>query len=78
MMRRLPFGWRRVTDDAVRLPIVMTFVVAMFAATVGLVWFGCARRGRATVSHAHVFPGNRTEIRRAAVAEALRMAGNAI
>jgi signal transduction histidine kinase len=33
-------GWRRVTDGAVRLPIVMTFVVAMFAATVGLVWFG--------------------------------------
>jgi len=40
MMRRLPFGWRRVTDGAVRLPIVMTFVVAMFAATMGLVWFG--------------------------------------
>jgi signal transduction histidine kinase len=40
MRRRLPFGWRRVTDDAVRLPIVMTFVVAMFAATMGLVWFG--------------------------------------
>ena len=33
-------GWRRVTDGAVRLPIVMTFVVAMFAATVALVWFG--------------------------------------
>ena len=31
---------RRVTDGAVRLPIVMTFVVAMFAATVALVWFG--------------------------------------
>jgi hypothetical protein len=40
MMRRLPFGWRRVTDGAVRLPIVMTFVVAMFAATMALVWFG--------------------------------------
>jgi signal transduction histidine kinase len=37
--RRLKFG-RRVTDGAVRLPIVMTFVVAMFAATVALVWFG--------------------------------------
>ena len=33
-------GRRRVTDGAVRLPIVMTFVVAMFAATVALVWFG--------------------------------------
>ena len=40
MRHRLPFGWRRVTDGAVRLPIVMTFVVAMFAATMGLVWFG--------------------------------------
>jgi len=40
MTRRLTFGWRRVTDGAVRLPIVMTFVVAMFAATMGLVWFG--------------------------------------
>jgi len=40
MTRHLTFGWRRVTDGAVRLPIVMTFVVAMFAATMGLVWFG--------------------------------------
>ena len=40
MTLRLPFGWRRVTDGAVRLPIVMTFVVAMFTATMGLVWFG--------------------------------------
>src|SRR5215510_11020992 len=38
--QRLKFGERRATDGAVRLPIVMTFVVAMFAATVGLVWFG--------------------------------------
>ena len=37
---RLMFGRRRVTDGAVRLPIVMTFVVAMFAATIALVWFG--------------------------------------
>jgi two-component system phosphate regulon sensor histidine kinase PhoR len=37
---RLKLGERRATDGAVRLPIVMTFVVAMFAATVGLVWFG--------------------------------------
>ena len=40
MTRHLSFGWRRVTDGAVRLPIVMTFVVAMFAATMGLVYFG--------------------------------------
>jgi two-component system phosphate regulon sensor histidine kinase PhoR len=31
---------RRVTDGAVRLPTVMTFVVVMFAATMALVWFG--------------------------------------
>jgi len=40
LRRRLRFGDRRGTDGAVRLPVVMTFVVAMFAATVGLVWFG--------------------------------------
>jgi signal transduction histidine kinase len=40
---RLTFGGRqrrRVTDGAVGLPIVMTFVVAMFAATVALAAFG--------------------------------------
>jgi len=31
---------RRVTDGAVRLPIVIAYVVAMFAATTALVWFG--------------------------------------
>ena len=31
---------RRVTDRAVRLPIVIAYVVAMFAATAALVWFG--------------------------------------
>ena len=38
--RRLTLGGRRVTDGAVRLPTVMTFVVAMFAATVALVSLG--------------------------------------
>ena len=38
--RRLRSGRRRVTDGAVRLPTVMTFVVARFAATVALVVFG--------------------------------------
>ena len=38
--RRLSFGGRRMTDGAVRLPIVMTFVVVMFTATMALVWFG--------------------------------------
>ena len=40
LRRRLPFGRRRVTDGAVRLPTIMTFVVAMFAATMALVSFG--------------------------------------
>jgi two-component system phosphate regulon sensor histidine kinase PhoR len=38
--QRLKIGERLASDGAVRLPIVMTFVVAMFAATMGLVWFG--------------------------------------
>ena len=38
---------------------------------VGLVWFGCARRGEATTSISRVFPGDRSEIRRATVALAL-------
>jgi len=38
--RRVTFGSRRVTDGAVRLPTVISFVVAMFVATMALVWFG--------------------------------------
>ena len=38
--QRLTFGGDRVSGDVVRLPTVMTFVVVMFAATMGLVWFG--------------------------------------
>ena len=37
--RYITFGTAR-DRGAVRLPIVMTFVVAMFAATMALVWFG--------------------------------------
>jgi two-component system phosphate regulon sensor histidine kinase PhoR len=36
----IDFRKRLVTNGAVRLPIVMTFVVAMFTATIALVWFG--------------------------------------
>jgi two-component system phosphate regulon sensor histidine kinase PhoR len=39
VIERLRF-WRRTNDGAVGLPIVMTFVVAMFLATMALVWFG--------------------------------------
>ncbi|MCW3475464.1 CinA family protein [Limobrevibacterium gyesilva] len=38
---------------------------------VGLVWFGCARRGHPTRTLRRIFPGDRTAIRRAAVAQAL-------
>lgn len=38
---------------------------------VGLVWFGCARRGEATTSTSRVFPGDRMAVRRATVALAL-------
>ncbi len=44
---------------------------------VGLVWFGCVRTGRPARTQRHVFPGDRTEIRRATVAEALRLLGEA-
>lgn len=40
---------------------------------VGLVWFGCARAGQPTVSARKLFPGDRTDIRRLTVAEALAM-----
>jgi nicotinamide-nucleotide amidase len=41
---------------------------------VGLVFIGCARRGAATIVERHVFPGDRTAVRAATVAAALRMA----
>ncbi len=44
---------------------------------VGLVWFGCARRGGATRTVRHVFPGDRTAIRRATVAVALALLADA-
>ncbi len=40
---------------------------------VGLVWFGCARAGRPTVTTHHIFPGDRAEVRRATVARALEL-----
>jgi nicotinamide-nucleotide amidase len=38
---------------------------------VGLVWFGLARRGGTTQARREVFPGDRAEVRRAAVGVAL-------
>ncbi len=43
----------------------------------GLVWFGLARRGHATSTLHAVFPGDRAEVRRATVAQALSLLGNA-
>jgi nicotinamide-nucleotide amidase len=39
---------------------------------VGLVWFGVARRGRPARTLSRVFPGDRSEVRRATVATAIR------
>ena len=45
------------------------------AKPVGLVWFAVARRGGATAAVSHVFAGSRADVRRATVAEALRLMG---
>ncbi len=38
---------------------------------VGLVWFGCARRGGSVTTTSHMFPGDRGAVREATVASAL-------
>lgn len=45
---------------------------------VGLVFIGCARRGKETVVERHVFPGDRTAIRAATVEAAFALLGRAI
>jgi nicotinamide-nucleotide amidase len=40
---------------------------------VGLVWFGLARTGSPAITESQIFPGDRTEIRAATVAHALKM-----
>lgn len=45
---------------------------------VGLVHFGCARRGRSTVTARHVFAGDRDEVRARAVETAMVMLGDAV
>ena len=44
---------------------------------VGLVWFGLARRGAAAKAERLVFPGDRSAVRRAAVARALALLAEA-
>ena len=45
---------------------------------VGLVWFGLARTGSPAVTDHQIFPGNRTDIRAATVAHALKMIRDAL
>jgi nicotinamide-nucleotide amidase len=40
---------------------------------VGLVWFGCARRGQPAITERVVFPGDRSAVRAATVAHALAL-----
>lgn len=40
---------------------------------VGLVWFGLAQRGHPAATDSHIFPGDRTAIRAAAVAQAFAL-----
>ena len=42
---------------------------------VGLVWFGCLRRGGAVRTESRVFPGDRAAVRAATVAYALDLLG---
>jgi nicotinamide-nucleotide amidase len=45
---------------------------------VGLVWIGCARKGRATVAERHVFGGDRSSVRAQTVVRALGLVGEMI
>jgi nicotinamide-nucleotide amidase len=45
---------------------------------VGLVWFGCARRGRETMTLHKLFPGDRAAVRYATVVQALRLVDEAV
>ena len=70
-----------VTASRAHLAVSVTGVAGPGGGTaekpVGLVWFGCARRGRPTLTRSHVFPGDRMAVRRATVAEALRLLAEA-
>lgn len=43
------------------------------AKPVGLVWFGCLRRGGAVATERHIFPGDRAAVRSAATRRALEL-----
>ncbi|MBV9786056.1 MAG: nicotinamide-nucleotide amidohydrolase family protein [Acidisphaera sp.] len=78
---------RRMAEGAVQhspadLAIAVTGVAGPGGATpdkpVGLVWFGLARRDGPVRAESRVFPGDRTEVRRATVAHALGLLRAAI
>ena len=65
----------------VDLAVAVTGIAGPGGATpgkpVGLVWFGLGRRGAATRTEHHVFPGDRDAVRRATVARALALLAEA-
>ena len=61
----------------VDLAVAITGIAGPGGATptkpVGLVWFGCARRGGSVATEQHVFPGDRAAVRFAATRRALEL-----
>jgi len=61
----------------VDLAVAITGIAGPGGATptkpVGLVWFGCARRGEPVTTEQHVFPGDRAAVRLAATKRALEL-----
>ena len=61
----------------VDLAVAITGIAGPGGATptkpVGLVWFGCARRGGPVTTEQHVFPGDRAAVRLAATKRALEL-----
>ena len=65
---------RRMAAIGVRQSLLLSaFYISAGLLFGAWIWFGCARAGQPTITARHVLPGDRTDIRRAAVAEALAM-----
>ncbi len=66
-----------ITRAPVELAVAITGIAGpgggSAAKPVGLVWFGCARRGRQTVTETHIFSGNRAVVRLSATRRALEL-----
>jgi nicotinamide-nucleotide amidase len=73
--RRMAEG--AIAASAVELAVAVTGVAGPGGGTaakpVGLVWFGLARLGGATLAESRVFPGDRGEVRRATVLHAFAL-----